>query len=87
MTFVIETNLDSSVFFCFLSHGTIYNLYNPSYLSLKKPIKHFFHCYLFKESDIMGLSAMQFRKEKWILPFSSPVVVIRPGEGAAKTVR
>lgn len=35
----------------------------------------------------MDLSAVQFRKEKWILPFSSPVVVIRPGAGAAKVER
>lgn len=42
VTFVAETNLDSSAFFCFLFHGTILNQYNTSYLSQKNPIKHFF---------------------------------------------
>lgn len=68
VTFVVETNLDSSAFFCFLFHGTILNQYNTLYLSQKKKSnKTFSHCYLFKKSDIMDLSAMQFRKEKWIL--------------------
>lgn len=35
----------------------------------KKSNKTFLHSYLFKESDIMGLLAVQFRKEKWFFHF------------------